>query len=358
MGNIKEDLKKILTLEDCWSLVNYLDGEPMEIKGNYFVSRTICHHSDGDGSYKLYCYDNKEEGQLFHCYSECGSFDIFELVMKVKNLTLYQSISFVNSYFNNKINLEDYQEQEQLEDWDFIKDRTKKEKNQTKVSLKIINTPIIDNLPMPRFLNWEKEGITKEACEFFNIRYDPSEERIVIPHYNINGELIGIRGRTLIKDKEKYGKYTPCIFLNKMFNHPLSYNLYGLNVAKENIGIGHKAIVFESEKSVLKAFSNFSKQNLFCVATCGSNLNDYQVKMLMDCGAEEIIIAFDRQYKEIGDDEYKRWVKKLKKIYEKFNNKVKISFIFDKDNMLDYKDAPIDKGIKTFMELYAKRIYL
>ena len=50
------------------------------------------------------------------------------------------------------------------------------------------------------------------------------------------------------------------------------------------------------EKSVLKYQSFFGFNNDITVACCGSNLSAYQTQLLIDAGAQEIIIAFDRQF--------------------------------------------------------------
>ena len=39
----------------------------------------------------------------------------------------------------------------------------------------------------------------------YNIRFSPTQNKIIIPHYDINGRLVGIRGRALnIEEVEKY----------------------------------------------------------------------------------------------------------------------------------------------------------
>lgn len=48
------------------------------------------------------------------------------------------------------------------------------------------------------------------------------------------------------------------------------------------------------EKSCLKYQTYFGFENDISVACCGSNLSSYQVSLLLDAGAQEIIIAFDR----------------------------------------------------------------
>ena len=74
------------------------------------------------------------------------------------------------------------------------------------------------------------------------------------------------------------------------------------------------------EKSCLLYKSYFGIDNDISVACCGSNLSAYQVQLLKDAGAKEIIIAFDRQFQEIGDSEFKHLTKNLTKINEKYKN--------------------------------------
>ena len=112
------------------------------------------------------------------------------------------------------------------------------------------------------------------------------------------------------------------------------------------------------EKSCIQYASYFGSYNDISVACCGSNISVYQMSMLLDAGAKEICIAFDRQFKELGDEEYLRLVSKLTKIHEKYKNSVLISFIFDKKKITDYKDSPTDKGPSTFLKLFKERVIL
>ena len=117
----------------------------------------------------------------------------------------------------------------------------------------------------------------------------------------------------------------------QMYNHPLSFNLYNLNNSKDNIKALKKVIIFEGEKSSLLYASYFGEENDISVAVCGSSLITYQVKLLLSLGVEEIIIAFDKQFQEIGDDEWKRWTKKLTDIHTKYGAYAQISYMFDKN---------------------------
>lgn len=117
-------------------------------------------------------------------------------------------------------------------------------------------------------------------------------------------------------------------------------------------------IIGYTEKSPLLYASYFGNDRDISVACCGSSLIWYQVQLLLSLGVEEIIVAFDKQFKEIGDDEFKRWVKKLTDIHNKYSKYTTISFMFDKENLLGYKDSPIDRSKEVFLELYKRRIYL
>ena len=78
----------------------------------------------------------------------------------------------------------------------------------------------------------------------------------------------------------------------------------------------------------------------------------------MECGAEEIIVAFDRQFQEIGDKEFKHLKSNILKLHNKNKNYIKMSFIFDKKMITGYKSSPIDEGKEKFLQLFKERIIL
>jgi hypothetical protein len=119
-----------------------------------------------------------------------------------------------------------------------------------------------------------------------------------------------------------------------------------------------KAFVFEGEKSCLLFRSYFGEENDLSVACCGSSFINYQAWLLINQGAEEIIICLDKQFKAIGDNEFEKLVKNLKNIHKKYGAYTNISYCFDKGELLGYKDSPIDKGKDIFLELYKRRVNL
>ena len=376
----KDKIKNSLSIEQVFDLVSELGGEPTMYSG-YFISETICHNHPGDGSHKLYYYDNTK---LFRCYTECEppTFDIFQLVCKVKNIAqeykirydengnesfrewvLYDAIQFVAVYYGFEAENENFFEKRiELQDWEILNkyEANNLEKQRQIVDLHIYEDgeKILEHLPRPRLKDWENEGISAEVAVAANICYDPHSNGIIIPHYDINDNLIGIRIRTLIKEKEQYGKYKPAILNGKMYNHPLGFNLYNLNNSKRHVQVYKRCFIFESEKSCLKYASYFGLNNDLSVAVCGSSLNNYQIGLLLKLGVKEIIIALDKQYQKVGDEEWKRWVQKFYQIHNKYGKDLQVSYMFDFDKYLDYKDSPIDKGKEVFLKLYQNRIIL
>ena len=144
-------------------------------------------------------------------------------------------------------------------------------------------------------IEWLNDGISRAAMDKFNIRFSPSQNKIIIPHYDAAGRLVGIRGRALDECEIKnFGKYMPVQIEGKWYSHPLSLNLYGLNFNKENIKNTGIAYIGEAEKFVLQ-LDSFSIPNCG-VAVCGSKLNKYALDILIrECHPREIVICFDQE---------------------------------------------------------------
>ena len=364
----KDKIKEELTIEQVEQFLADHGGDPIKRIG-CLVSRTICHNPvDGNGSHKLYYYENT---RLFKCYTGCsetGGFDIFDLtrkIMKIQSnidMSLYDAQIYVINFFSLDVVFDFQKDTNKNSDFQILNQwrRNKaSERQQKKIEFQKISPKILTWLPQTEIKPWLNEGITKAAMIEHNIRFDPYNYGIVIPHYDIDNNIIGIRERTLIQDNEEKGKYRPAIINGKMYNHPLGFNLYNLNISKNNIKLSKKAIIGEGEKFCLMFESYFGKDNDISVACCGSSLTSHQFELLKNLGVEEIIIAFDKQFQKPGDKEWLKWTKKLTDLHKKYSGFIKISFMFDiSGTRLGYKDSPIDKGKDIFLELYENRITL
>ena len=361
----KSEIKEALTIENVFEVLLDLGGDP-EYTDFGIISTTICHNPPGEGSRKLYFYKNSG---LFKCFTGCDeTFDVFELVIKTakiqQNLDFDLNDAVRNIAFKFGISgsfVED--ENEKIEDWKFMNNYDRIQQ----IELKTYDLQLkdYDDIILSRFnykvkiMPWLMEGITQEAMTNAMIGYYPGGDQITIPHFDADGRFVGLRGRTLCEaDAERFGKYRPMYINKQLYNHPLGMNLYNLNNSKENIKRLGKVIIFESEKSCLLYQSYFGIENDISVACCGSNISAYQVHLLLELGVNEIIVAFDRQFKDIGDEEFKHLTKNLKSFNTKYKNFVNISFIFDKEMITGYKSSPVDEGAEKFLALYKNRIYL
>ena len=97
---------------------------------------------------------------------------------------------------------------------------------------------------------------------------------------------------------------------------------------------------------------NFNMANC-AAAVCGSRLNKHQLDLLMrTCHPKEIVICFDKEEKQFEDSYFKKLWDMCKK-YEAYAN---FSFIYDRENLLEMKNSPTDKGEEIFKELLKRRI--
>lgn len=261
-------------------------GAEPEYTDKGIVAHTICHNPIGRGSRKLYYYDST---RLFICYTHCGTFDIFDLCIKVKKIqdgvdwVLYDAMAFIADYFGfSGVEAEEHQDNNREADWKVFKRHDfNREIERPRIQLPECDASILTRLPQPRILSWEKEGITREICLDNYISYYAGGEQIVIPHFDVNNRLIGIRGRALSDEEaERFGKYRPLKIGKTLYSHPLSMNLYNLNKSKENIKKAKAAIIFESEKSCMKLQSFYGHDNDISVAVCGSAVSSYHISLL------------------------------------------------------------------------------
>lgn len=363
----KQEIKKQITLDQVFELLQDWGGDP-EYTTFGILSSTICHNPPGAGSRKLYYYNN-DEGGLFRCYTSCGeTFDIFELAIKVaeiqdnKKFDLNDVIRAL-AYRFGIIDYIEEEEQSSLDDWKIFNryDRI----NEIEIKDYSVSLKEYDDIILSRFNYkvkiepWLKEEITQECLDLAQIGFYPGGDQITIPHYDKDGRFVGLRGRALCQEEtERFGKYRPIKIGKQLYNHPLGMNLYGLNWAQDNIKTMEKAIVFESEKSVLKYISYFGIENNIAVACCGSSISAYQIHMLIAAGAKEIVIAFDRDFEELGDAIHKRRIANFRKLHDKYKNYVNLSCINDKAMITGLKSSPIDEGPEKFLKLFKERVVL
>ena len=330
-------------------LMTELGADRYDDRGDFIIFPTICHNLESsEASMKLYFY---KKNKMFVCYTECGSMSIFKFLR-----TYYEERQIEYDWYQDiyevVCNCSSFKQKE-----GFIKPVYKSLKERYSVVRKEVQLPEYSPNVLDCFIKyyppeWLNDGISKLTMDKFNISYSISQNKIIIPHYDIDGRLVGIRGRTLNEwEIDNVGKYAPIQVEGVWYKHPLSMNLYGLNKTFMDIRRNGICYLFESEKSVMQ-MDSFNMPNC-SAAVCGSNFNKYQLNILMKfCAPSEIVICFDKE--ELPGEE--KYFNKLWNICQKYKQYCNFSFIYDRKGLLNLKDSPTDKGEEVFLQLLKKRI--
>jgi DNA primase len=184
---------------------------------------------------------------------------------------------------------------------------------------------------------WRDEGISDEVMSRFQVKYDPFSDRIVYPVRNPDGKIVNIGGRALDPEWKEKGQRKYCYF----YKFGRIQTLYGLAENMDSILEKHEVILFEGCKSVLKAAS-WGIQN--CAAVLTSHLSADQMKVLAKLGCD-VVFALDKEVDVRQDHNI-----------ERLKSYVNVFYLKDKDDLLDEKDAPVDKGQEVFQKLYEKKL--
>lgn len=338
-----------LDAESVIRLMQKLGANRWEDKGSHIIFPTICHNVDADeASMKLYFY---KDTKLFVCYTSCGNMSIFKFL---KHYYEERQISYdwYEDIYKVILDCSNFREEAfKIEKYRSLKETLTPRKE---IALPSYSEKVLDCFVKQYPPEWLADGISKETMDKFNISYSISQNKIIIPHYDVNGNLVGIRGRALNEwEVENVGKYMPVQIEQVWYKHPLSMNLYGLNYTKQAIKERGICYVFESEKSVLQ-MESFNQDNC-AVAVCGSQFNKFQLNLLLkECRPQEIVICFDKEELP-GEDKY---FNKLYNMCKKYVNYGKFSFIYDKQKLLGLKDSPTDRGEEVFEQLLKRRVYV
>lgn len=214
----------------------------------------------------------------------------------------------------------------------------KKEKCQHK----ILDVSEIEKYSKEEVTEWLDEGIQQEVLDLFGVRIDNWNNCIVYPVYDANNNLINIKARTRYPNYKqmKIPKY-----INYFQIGTMDY-FQGLNVTLPYIQEKNEIIIFESVKSVMKAFGWDYKN---CVSAEKHTLTDEQIKLLVKMHVN-VVFAYD------ADISY--WQQDVKKDIDRLKRVTNVYVVEDSNLLLggsDTKNAPVDKGKEIWDELYLSK---
>lgn len=252
--------------------------------------------------------------------------------LKDKNFSFFDAIKYLHKILGLSLTVKKPKETKEVIDPLYIFKKVKtKRKRQNVLDLQVLDeTELQDYVPYIH-IDFFKEGIMPWTVKKFGLAYSYRYKRNIIPlRYWLTGELLGFNMRTSVKNYEMFDikKYliTP--------GYPKQMNLFGLWENKDSIKKKGYVTVFEAEKSVLKRDSLTDSTG---VAISGHEISDEQVKILIGLNCE-IIIALDKDI-DIGHIRY---------CCEKFYGIRKVSYLYDRWNLLQEKDSPADAPNKIF----------
>lgn len=189
---------------------------------------------------------------------------------------------------------------------------------------------------------WEQEGISRDVMQIFGVRIDNITNRIIYPVFDLGGHLINIKGRT------RYGNYK-ALKLPKYINYykvgVIDY-FQGLNVTIDEVKKSGEIIIFESIKSVMKAYGWGYKN---CASAEKHTLTPEQIDLLVKLKVN-VVLAYDTDI-SYWRDEVKRNIDILRRL-------TNVYVIEDRDGLLGgiaTKNAPVDCGLDIWEELYSRK---
>lgn len=363
----KDYLLKNITEENVLNILANLNITPYKnkIKDNEIWFPTVCHNGSSD---KL-CYFR--DTKTFYCYTNCGFMNIFSFLMKVIKGDFTDALKLVakelginnRQGFNiNNCNTEVRKEFSVINK--YLSIRRKKYKELTHLP-QIKNINIIKYFEDDVFYEgWINEGISIPTMQKFGICWYESEKSIIIPHKNINGEIVGIRRRSL-QEKDIDNKYMPLKIEGEMYSHSLNMNFFGLWEHLNTIKRLKKVVIVESEKSSMLA-QEFYGDNAFVIATCGFNISNWHRNLLLKLGVNEVILGFDKDFEIINFEDYdednpqylkfQRYVKRINSLAYKLAPFFTTYVLWDTYGKLDKKDSPFDKGKETLEFLMKNKV--
>ena len=204
--------------------------------------------------------------------------------------------------------------------------------------IQTLDESVLDEYMSMLHIDFYRDGIMPWTRKKFGLMYSNKRKRMVIPHrYWLTGELLGSNMRTMVVNYKELGipKY---ILTNGMDK---SINLYGLYENYNDIKKRGYVVVAEGERSVLK---RDSLNDPTLVALSGKVISDEQVSILIGLNVE-IVIMFDKDVD----------INEIRHACEKFYRVRKVSYMYDKWDLLDDKDSPADARNKVYEFLFKRR---
>lgn len=208
--------------------------------------------------------------------------DLFSYIIDQRGVTFKDVITVVN----NELGISDYSYFYERKRQAFGGCYAKIKKETPCSPPKIYDPHILDQFPKRGNLRFMRDGITLQAQKFFDLRFDPANDGIVIPIFDQFGNLMAVKERAnhdVGPDEQKYWYLYPGQMSKTLYGYAQNYTFLAENTV----------LIFEAEKSVMQCYS-FGLRN--AVALGSGSISRNQIKMLYEIQPERVIFLHDVGY--------------------------------------------------------------
>lgn len=359
MGKIDvKKLKKSLSLAHHKQIMQAL-GIP-----SYSENSTQIVYYTGDknvdsykGSPKLYFY---KDTSIYVGMTAGRSYDIISLVQTRLSL-LKQPCSFLDAcqFILDTTNINPdsisrVKKEGHVYDWSNLERFIKVRKYGNQLSE--YNRNIIDTLPPLYPQAWIDEGISEETMDKYQIRYYERCNQTVIPCFDDEARLVGVRVRNWDKDRVEQAKYMPLVTLDgQCYKFNTNQVFYGINYNKPEIERTGKVIIVESEKAVMKLDTYMGRHNI-ALGMYGHQLGIQRRNQLLKMGVKHVIYVPDNDWIGKDDEAFDAWCKSVRSLCDLFKGFCDVDIVWDNSGeLLGPKDNATDKDKATWEKLFNNR---
>jgi DNA primase len=268
--------------------------------------------------------------------------DIFNLIQDIKKIKFADAIKYTHKILGLKYEYSEKKVEAPKYDLNalFKKAQSKRKRICNIGDIEYLDEHILSDFYPGIHINLFREGIIKKTIEKFNLGYSYKWKRTIFPHYYwLTGQLLGYNARTSVDNYELFN--IPKYFITPGMKKEV--NLYGLYQNMEEIEKQHIIVIGESEKNVLK---RDSRGDSTWVALSGKSISEEQVRIILGLNIHEVVVALDKDVP----------IEEIWSICERFYRKRKVSYIWDKYDLLQKKDSVADASNKVYDYLFKHRV--
>ena len=308
------------------------------------------------GSPKLYFY---KDSQIYFGYTSSRSYDIISLV-QTRLALLKQPCSFLDAcqFILDTTNISPdsisrAKKEGHVYDWSNLERfiRVRKYGNQ----LSEYNRNIIDTLPPLYPQAWIDEGISEETMDKYQIRYYERCNQTVIPCFDDEARLVGVRVRNWDKDRVEQAKYMPLVTLDgQCYKFNTNQVFYGINYNKPEIERTGKVIIVESEKAVMKLDTYMGRHNI-ALGMYGSNLGIQRRNQLLKMGVNTVSYVVDNDFIGQDDEFFEQWREKIQHFIKLWDGFCRVEIVWDNLGLLGPKENATDRTKEVWEQLWENR---